>query len=238
MILAASLPDSFFKFLPEILKSAASGPLGILALTITAAAIVLVFLGRGLPAIPRSGILILVLIGVGALVYRVFSAAEKLPSERGVIAASSVSPDKEPPEANKPTKPEPPNPAESKGILKGLTKHHLLGTDVSQFDTINWSKVGETPISFVFVRASQGTSRRDSAFALHWKAAGQAGLLRGPDHFFVADQDPATQARNFLEVLGGVGVTSAELPAALDLEEVPGRNPVDNFTFIKGIHVW
>ena len=62
----------------------------------------------------------------------------------------------------------------------------------------------------------------------------------GAYHFFTADEDGVEQANNFLEALNKAGADISELPAVLDLEEVPRttRIPVDNFTFVKRIHAW
>jgi lysozyme len=232
-MLASFSWDSFFKFLPDILKSAAASPLGILALAIIAVAIVLVFLGRGLPPLSRSTILILVLLGLGGLSWKLVSLSQTLPTERGTIEPPSepVTLEKTPHSAVATTAVELPT---------GLAKHHLIGTDMSHYDHVDWSRISETPIAFIFLRASQGSDHRDPAFAANWRAAGEAQILRGAYHFFVADQDGGAQAANFLSALAQVGATRAELPAALDLEEVPRttRSPVDNFTFIKRVKAW
>jgi lysozyme len=231
-VIAASTAESFFKYLPDILKSAAASPLGIVALAITAASIVLISLGKGLPAIARSVVVILVLVGVGALTWKVISVSQVLPNQLGEIEPSET----ETPESH----PQGPDPVTTLQMLNQGTERYKLGVDVSHNDNIDWRRIGDTPITFVFVKATQGTMWRDPRFAAHWKGAGEAHIARGAYHFFNADQDGAEQANNFLAVLRSTGADTSELPAALDLEEVSSstRISVDNFTFVKRVHAW
>jgi lysozyme len=233
-VIAASTAESFFKYLPDILKSAAASPLGIVALAITAGSVVLISLGRGLPAIARSVVVILVLIGVGGLTMKVISLSQVLPNQPGDIEPSET----ETPEVY-PREPFP-DPITTLQMLNQGTERYKLGVDVSHHDNVDWRRVGDTPITFVFVRATQGTKFRDARFATHWKGAGDAHIARGAYHFFIADQDGAEQANNFLAVLRSAGADTPELPAALALEEVPRntRTAVDNFTFVKRVHAW
>jgi lysozyme len=233
-MLAASTAESFFKYLPDILKAAASGPLGIVALAITAASVVLIFLGKGLPATGRSVILILVLVGVGALTWRVISESQVLPNQPGAIEPGET----ETPEIVHGEAPK--DPTKTLQLLNGSTQRYKLGVDVAQHDQVDWHGISDTPISFVFIRASQGTNLRDTALASHWQAAGEAHVRRGAYHFFMADGDGADQAKNFLAALRNAGTDKWELPAALDLEEGPQttRTSVDNFTFVRRVHAW
>jgi GH25 family lysozyme M1 (1,4-beta-N-acetylmuramidase) len=206
--------------------------LGIVALAITAASIVLISLGKGLPAIARSVVVILVLVGVGGLTWKVISVSQVLPNQPGDIEPSETETlESYPPGAD---------PITTLQMLNQGTKRYMLGVDVSHHDKVDWRRVGDTPISFVFVRATQGTKLRDATFAANWKGAGEAHIARGAYHFFIADEDGAEQANNFLAVLRSAGADTSELPAALDLEEVPRttRISIDNFTFVKRVHAW
>jgi GH25 family lysozyme M1 (1,4-beta-N-acetylmuramidase) len=233
-MLAASNLEAFFKSLPDILKAAAASPLGIAALAISGASVVLIFLGKGLPTFARSLILVLVLVGVSSLTWRVISLSQFLPNQPGTIEPGAKDVSKNEPQTVH---------SDASTILQSLnggSKRYLVGVDVSDFDNVNWSRVAETPIGFVFVRATQGLTKRDMKLAANWRAAGEAHLQRGAYHFFRADQDGADQAVYFLKALSDAGATDAELPAALDLEEVPRTlsTPVDNFTFVKRVQAW
>ena len=97
----------------------------------------------------------------------------------------------------------------------------VLGIDVSKFSpAIDWQTVKGAHISFVYVRASQGTSLIDNRFTQQWQAARNAGIRRGAFHVYRANQDPVQQARFFLGVVGTID--PADLPPALDLS-TPGR---------------
>lgn len=94
----------------------------------------------------------------------------------------------------------------------------LFGIDVSHHNgQISWDKVVDQKVSFAFVKASQGENGYDPLFQKNWDGIGKSGgIYRGAYHFFTADGDPELQAKNFLEVVGKLGVT--DLPPVLDLE--------------------
>jgi len=93
------------------------------------------------------------------------------------------------------------------------------GIDLSGYQpTVDWTKVAASGIAFAFIKATEGTTLIDHAFADHWARAKQANLLRGAYHFFRPKQDAAAQARFFLARLSDPG----ELPPVLDVEVVNG----------------
>jgi lysozyme len=97
------------------------------------------------------------------------------------------------------------------------------GVDVSSLNgTIDWSMVAGANIGFAYLRATEGSSFIDPAFATNWSNAGTAGVLRGPYHFFHASQDPVAQADFFVQ--HGGGSAPGDLPPALDLETTDGQS--------------
>ncbi len=85
-----------------------------------------------------------------------------------------------------------------------MTQTPLQGIDVSHYQgTIDWQKVAQAGIRFVFVKATQGITVVDPQFQTNWQEAKAAGLLRGAYHFFEPDDDPGQQAQNLLTALGG-----------------------------------
>jgi lysozyme len=97
------------------------------------------------------------------------------------------------------------------------------GLDVSLHQgKIDWSAIAQAGVRFCYVRASVGGQQVDSQFATNWKAAVDAGLIRGAYHFFwplTASQD---QADNFIDTVGTL--QSGDLAPTLDLEEAIGAS--------------
>ena len=58
------------------------------------------------------------------------------------------------------------------------------------------------PVSFVFIKATEGSSMKDKHFKMHWKSAKESGIKRGAYHFFRSSKDPELQARSFIRAVG------------------------------------
>jgi lysozyme len=88
------------------------------------------------------------------------------------------------------------------------------GVDVSywQGQHINWERMAQDDISFVFIRASIGR-RLDNTYPANYRGAGAAGLLRGAYHYLYA-YGVEEQAQLFAETIGEI-----ELPPVLDVED-------------------
>lgn len=92
--------------------------------------------------------------------------------------------------------------------------HH--GIDVSTHSgTVDWKSVRDEGHSFAFIKASEGVDLADPDFGANWKAAGDAGLVRGAYHFFVTEDDPGQQARLFIET---VQLEPGDLAPVVDIE--------------------
>lgn len=74
------------------------------------------------------------------------------------------------------------------------------------------------PVSFVFIKATEGASFVDPDFKNNWRDAGRSTLRRGAYHFFLSDKDGETQARNFIAVVGDLRLK--DLPPVLDIETI------------------
>ncbi|KAJ3844056.1 glycoside hydrolase family 25 protein [Lentinula raphanica] len=97
------------------------------------------------------------------------------------------------------------------------------GIDVSHFQgTIDWSSVAANGISFVFIKATEGTTFLDPNFSDNYIGATDAGLIRGGYHFAHPDSSSgATQANYFLARGGGWSADGITLPGMLDIEYNP-----------------
>lgn len=72
------------------------------------------------------------------------------------------------------------------------------------------------PVSFVFIKATEGISHKDRRFAGRWKEAGERSLSRGAYHFYRTSKNPAEQARHFIRTVGSLKYR--DLPPVLDIE--------------------
>lgn len=77
------------------------------------------------------------------------------------------------------------------------------------------------PVSYVFIKATEGSSMKDKDFRKNWKKAGERDIRRGAYHFFRSSKDPEQQARHFIKTVGDLRYK--DLPPVLDIETIhPG----------------
>ena len=82
-------------------------------------------------------------------------------------------------------------------------KNSTIGVDVSSYQAnINMNKLKEQNIKFIYIKATEGSSKQDDKFAENWENAKQAELLSGAYHFFSYDSEGKTQAENFIKTVG------------------------------------
>lgn len=94
--------------------------------------------------------------------------------------------------------------------------HPFRGIDVSHHQgDIDWDKVAADDVTFAYMKASEGSDFRDSAFERNWRGARAAGLAWGAYHFFNLCRPGAEQADNFLAAMPKGEV---RLAPVLDLE--------------------
>lgn len=97
------------------------------------------------------------------------------------------------------------------------SRYPIAGVDVSSHNgMINMDALARSGISFIFMKASEGSEFRDPNFALNYMKAEHAGLKRGAYHYFRFDRDGVEQALN---VLGAMAGRPLELGIAIDVEE-------------------
>ena len=82
-------------------------------------------------------------------------------------------------------------------------KNSTIGVDVSAYQAdIDMNALKEQNVAFIFIKATEGSSKKDDRFAENWENAQKAGLLSGAYHFFSYDTEGRTQAQNFIETVG------------------------------------
>ncbi|MCM1107677.1 MAG: glycoside hydrolase family 25 protein [Clostridium sp.] len=102
------------------------------------------------------------------------------------------------------------------------------GIDVSHYqENIDWERLRNAdirsfPVSFVFIKATEGVSLIDENFNQNFYQARRNDIVRGAYHFFSPDCDAERQARFFLKQ---VHLEPGDLPPVLDVEKTGGLTP-------------
>lgn len=100
---------------------------------------------------------------------------------------------------------------------------NAAGIDVSNHnETVDWSAWRGQ--AFAFAKATEGTRYRDPYFGRNWAGMASAGLIRGAYGFAHPANDPAEDARYFLDYVRVFGLRETDL-LALDLEVDDGLSP-------------
>ncbi len=117
--------------------------------------------------------------------------------------------------------------------------YEIQGIDVSHYQgEIDWEKlrnalIDKSPIRFVIVKATEGTSLIDENFKDNFHQAREFGFIRGAYHFYSTRTPARKQAYFFLEK---VKLEGGDLPPVLDVEHKPQNMSVDDFQ--KEILTW
>ena len=82
-------------------------------------------------------------------------------------------------------------------------KKYTVGVDVSSYQAdIDMNELKEQNISFIYIKATEGSGSQDARFTENWENAKEAGLLSGAYHFFSYDSPGKTQAENYISTVG------------------------------------
>ena len=103
-------------------------------------------------------------------------------------------------------------------LLNGhaASKYPVRGVDVSSYQgEIDWKRLAEQNIRFVFIKATEGSTAVDSHFEKNFTGAQTTHLLIGCYHFFSYDSSGVKQAEHFIAT---VPKTGAMLPPVIDVE--------------------
>ncbi len=97
-----------------------------------------------------------------------------------------------------------------------VTKNDTVGVDISNHQgEVDMEILAAQGVSFVYMKATEGSSFVDPEFAENWENAKAAGLLSGAYHFFSFDSDGETQAESFIRTVGDI---SGRLIPVVDVE--------------------
>lgn len=84
-----------------------------------------------------------------------------------------------------------------------FTDSYIKGVDVSHYQgTIDMEKLEQQGISFIFIKATEGSEGVDERFAINWENASETQMLMGAYHFFSFDSGGEQQAHHFIDTVG------------------------------------
>lgn len=82
-----------------------------------------------------------------------------------------------------------------------LDGDRVWGIDISHHQgSVNWRKIDKHLPHFIFMKATEGVTHKDTRYEHYRKSAKKAGILTGAYHFFSYRTDGEEQAKHFLEV--------------------------------------
>ena len=116
--------------------------------------------------------------------------------------------------------------------------YEVRGIDISHYqERINWEKlrnasIGDAPISFVFIKATEGSDWLDGYFNRNFANAKRNDLIRGAYHFFVPGVSPRKQADYYLSI---VQLEPGDLPPVLDVEKIGNLTPAQ---LRRDVKIW
>ncbi|MBP3827169.1 MAG: glycoside hydrolase family 25 protein [Prevotella sp.] len=118
------------------------------------------------------------------------------------------------------------------GDAKNPKGYEIRGIDISHYQgKINWEKLSNaqiehSPIRFVMIKATEGSTQIDDCFQDNFKNARDYGFIRGAYHFWSNKSSARDQARFFLKK---VHLKDGDLPPVLDVENKPENMSVEDF---------
>lgn len=107
--------------------------------------------------------------------------------------------------------------------------YEVRGVDISHYQShIDWAdlhsaKLSGSPVKFVIMKATEGTTILDNTFADNFHKARQFSFVRGAYHFFIPGADATNQAQYFMR---HAPLEVGDLPPVLDIEK-DGGLPVE-----------
>ncbi len=95
-------------------------------------------------------------------------------------------------------------------------KYPVNGVDVSAYQgQVDWDTLSSQDIDFAYIKATEGSTFKDSCFEYNWKEAGETDLRIGAYHFFSFESSGEKQAANFIDSVDAIPMM---LPPVIDVE--------------------
>ncbi len=105
---------------------------------------------------------------------------------------------------------------------------NIRGIDISHYqEDIDWERlrnanIDGVPVSFMLIKATEGSSIIDEYFNQNYFQARQAGIRRGAYHFLTTGSDPLQQAKFYCRI---VQLEDGDIAPVLDVERRDGLTP-------------
>ena len=115
--------------------------------------------------------------------------------------------------------------------------HSVYGIGISRHQgDIDWNRLStghhpDAPISFIYIKASEGSDFKDVKFNENFENARKHGFVRGAYHYFSTTSSGLSQANLFISM---VKLRKGDLPPVLDIEEKPKNKK----KYIEEVKVW
>lgn len=98
----------------------------------------------------------------------------------------------------------------------------LKGIDISAYQgDVDFNKVKESGVSFVYAKATEGLHEVDADFAIYHDACKHVGIPFGAYHFLHFNTDPVAQAQHFLQTTDS---NHGDLLPMVDIEVTDGAH--------------
>lgn len=110
--------------------------------------------------------------------------------------------------------------------------YNIHGIDISHYQgEIDWNElqnatIEDSPLRFVFIKSTEGSSRIDENFNENFTNAREYGLIRGAYHFWSNKSSARSQAYFFLKK---VHLMPGDLPPVLDIEHKKKEQSIEDF---------
>ena len=118
-------------------------------------------------------------------------------------------------------------------VTHPLPSYEVYGIDVSHHQKeILWDSIANSYLDFVFVKATEGVTFKDSLFQHNWSALERTRLYKGAYHFFRPAYSGRAQAEHFLKQ---VDLGPGDLAPVLDVEVLDG---VTKVKLLKEMYAW
>jgi lysozyme len=121
-------------------------------------------------------------------------------------------------------------PPENAPVAQERTVPLTYGQDVSNYQPDHdWNA---SPAEFGIIKATEGVTFRDHAFARHWRELDAKGIVRGAYHYGHPANDPIAEAEHFLSMVNSQPAKPGDL-LVLDLETTDGRSVAEVNSWAK-----
>lgn len=104
----------------------------------------------------------------------------------------------------------------------------ITGLDISKYQGNLLKDIDKLDtLHFIICKATQGNTLVDADFHYNWKRLKASNVVRGAYHFYMYEDEPATQAAHFLNTVGSL--QNNDIPLIVDIEEgsITGKADAD-----------